>query len=112
MNAGSDTIAAIATAPGSGGVAVIRVSGPAARAIVERIFVRTGGGGIESVSELPTRLPMIHPTLIRMVTITDRARSLMNFISHKEYSTTLRLTRRHYASTKRRIVHPICAILT
>ena len=34
---GSDTIAAIATAPGRGGVAVIRVSGPDAFAVAERI---------------------------------------------------------------------------
>jgi tRNA modification GTPase len=34
----NDTIAARATAPGAGAVAVIRVSGPAARAVLERIF--------------------------------------------------------------------------
>jgi len=33
-----DTIAAIATPPGEGGVAIIRLSGPAALAIAERIF--------------------------------------------------------------------------
>ncbi|GAB4442136.1 MAG: tRNA uridine-5-carboxymethylaminomethyl(34) synthesis GTPase MnmE [Chloroflexi bacterium OHK40] len=33
-----DTIAAIATPPGEGGVGVVRVSGPAARAIAARIF--------------------------------------------------------------------------
>lgn len=40
MSAGSDTIAAIATAPGRGGVAVIRVSGPQAAAIGEALTGR------------------------------------------------------------------------
>ena len=34
----TDTIAAIATAPGSGGIGVVRVSGPAARAIAEGVL--------------------------------------------------------------------------
>ncbi len=34
-----DSIAAIATPPGAGGIGVIRISGPDARAILERIFV-------------------------------------------------------------------------
>ncbi len=46
MSGGEDTIAAIATAPGSGGVAIVRVSGPDAIAIVDRIFVRSGGRGV------------------------------------------------------------------
>lgn len=37
MDTSGETIAAIATAPGRGGVAVIRVSGPAARTIAERL---------------------------------------------------------------------------
>jgi tRNA modification GTPase len=41
-----DTIAAIATAPGSGGIAIVRVSGPDARTIVSAIFRRRGGDGI------------------------------------------------------------------
>jgi tRNA modification GTPase len=41
-----DTIAAIATAPGSGGVAIIRLSGAEARAITARVFRRRGGDGI------------------------------------------------------------------
>jgi tRNA modification GTPase len=40
-----DTIAAIATAPGSGGVAIIRVSGSEAHAIVGRVFRRRHGHG-------------------------------------------------------------------
>lgn len=47
MKAQAETIAAIATPPGSGGVAIVRVSGPAAIEIVNRIFVRRGGCGIE-----------------------------------------------------------------
>ena len=40
MNTATDTIAAVATAPGRGGVGIIRVSGPAAPAIAERILHR------------------------------------------------------------------------
>ena len=36
---GTDTIAAVATPPGRGGVGVIRVSGPQSRAVAERLFV-------------------------------------------------------------------------
>lgn len=36
----SDTIAAIATPPGTGGVAVIRISGPDAEAVLKRVFPR------------------------------------------------------------------------
>jgi len=41
-----DTIAALATAPGPGGIAIVRVSGSEARGIVERIFERHGGEGL------------------------------------------------------------------
>ena len=37
-----DTIAAIATAPGNGGIAIIRMSGPEASHILNRIFRQTG----------------------------------------------------------------------
>ncbi|MDQ1278418.1 MAG: tRNA modification GTPase, partial [Thermodesulfobacteriota bacterium] len=37
-----DTIAAIATAPGVGGIAVVRISGPQAEAIALRLFRRKG----------------------------------------------------------------------
>jgi tRNA modification GTPase len=37
-----DTIAAIATPPGEGGVAIVRISGADAEAIAERIFIRSG----------------------------------------------------------------------
>lgn len=46
MESHLDTIAAIATAPGSGGVAIVRVSGSDALAVVSRIFVRTRGRAI------------------------------------------------------------------
>lgn len=36
-----DTIAAIATAPGRGGIGIVRLSGPDSRAIAERVCVRT-----------------------------------------------------------------------
>lgn len=38
MNAENDTIAAIATAPGAAGIAIVRVSGPDALAIADRVF--------------------------------------------------------------------------
>ena len=34
----SDTIAAIATAPGVGGIGIIRISGPLAHAILSQLF--------------------------------------------------------------------------
>ena len=37
-----DTIAAIATAPGNGGIGIIRMSGPEAEAILEKVFVPAG----------------------------------------------------------------------
>lgn len=40
MMTGSDTIAAIATAMGTAGVSIIRISGPAARSILELVFHR------------------------------------------------------------------------
>ena len=38
MNYRQDTIAAIATAPGNGGIGIIRMSGPKAAEILSRIF--------------------------------------------------------------------------
>ena len=35
-----DTIAAIATAPGEGGIGIVRISGEASRVILEKIFSR------------------------------------------------------------------------
>jgi tRNA modification GTPase len=46
MSVKTDTIAAIATPPGAGGVAIIRLSGPDAIGIVNRVFVRRDGEGI------------------------------------------------------------------
>ena len=42
----SDTIAAIATPAGEGGIAVIRISGPEARSIAERVFRARSGKGV------------------------------------------------------------------
>lgn len=44
MNHHSDTIAAIATPPGHGGIAIVRVSGPGARMALERLFRPAGPG--------------------------------------------------------------------
>ncbi len=41
----TDTIAAIATAPGMGGIGIIRLSGPRAEAILRSVFQPAGGGG-------------------------------------------------------------------
>jgi len=42
MNQDNDTIAAIATAPGAGGISIVRVSGPAALPIADRLFRGNG----------------------------------------------------------------------
>ncbi len=51
MGVGNDTIAAIATAKGAGGVAVIRVSGPDAFAVAERVTGRKPSVGRISFDE-------------------------------------------------------------
>ena len=38
----NDTIAAIATAPGTGGISIIRISGPEAEKILRRVFIPAG----------------------------------------------------------------------
>jgi tRNA modification GTPase len=43
-----DTIAAIATPVGCGGIGIIRVSGPDASKIAERVFIKQGNGGLDS----------------------------------------------------------------
>jgi tRNA modification GTPase len=43
-----DTIAAIATPVGCGGIGIVRVSGPDASSIAERVFMKQGSGGLES----------------------------------------------------------------
>ena len=43
-----DTIAAIATPVGCGGIGIIRVSGSDALNIAERVFIKKGNGGLES----------------------------------------------------------------
>lgn len=44
----SDTIAAIATAAGSGGIGIVRVSGPDACEILQKLFSARAGGGFDS----------------------------------------------------------------
>ena len=49
-----DTICAVSTAPGAGGIAVIRISGPEAIAICNTIFVpRTAGKGHRRGADRP-----------------------------------------------------------
>ena len=60
------TIAAQATAPGSGAVAVIRLSGPEARAVLERVFLPLDRG----LSWPPRRLRrgrLVHPSSRRLL---------------------------------------------
>ena len=47
MNHSSDTIAAIATPPGHGGIAILRVSGPRARQVLERLFRHASAPGAD-----------------------------------------------------------------
>lgn len=44
---GSDTISAIATPPGAGGIAIVRLSGPGSRGILQRVFVPRSSGFTE-----------------------------------------------------------------
>ena len=41
----ADTIAAVATAPGLGGIGIVRISGPEAEDILRKVFVPASGGG-------------------------------------------------------------------
>ena len=50
----TDTIAAIATAPGEGGVAIVRLSGPEAEAILLRVFRPAGKTALPLTSHLLT----------------------------------------------------------
>ena len=43
-----DTIAAIATPPGQGGIGILRLSGPAAEAILTTVFQRAGMSAAEA----------------------------------------------------------------
>lgn len=43
-----DTIAAIATPVGCGGIGIVRVSGPQASAVADKVFRKQGNGGLES----------------------------------------------------------------
>jgi tRNA modification GTPase len=56
-----ETIAAIATPPGVGGVGIVRVSGPDAFAIGRRVFRPTSGRAVEPVSHLLTYGAVVDP---------------------------------------------------
>ena len=43
-----DTIAAIATPPGEGGIGIIRISGERAKEVMDRVFVPANGKPVES----------------------------------------------------------------
>jgi tRNA modification GTPase len=61
MKSRADTIAAIATPPGSGGVAIVRVSGAEAATIVGSIFQRRRGGGIDVPRKVYVGRLLDHP---------------------------------------------------
>jgi tRNA modification GTPase len=61
QHASGETIAAIATPPGLGGVGIVRVSGPDAFAIGRRLFRPTSGRAEEPVSHLLTYGSIIDP---------------------------------------------------
>lgn len=50
MRALDDTIAAVATAPGQGGIAIVRLSGPGAKAVAERLLLGRAGLPVELAS--------------------------------------------------------------
>lgn len=64
-HAETDTIAAVATPPGLGGIAVVRVSGPGALNAASRVF-RSPAGASADVAELPSHTVhygyVVHPT--------------------------------------------------
>ena len=47
---GNDTIAAIATPPGAGGIGIIRVSGPEAEALLTKVFIPSGSRNVPAES--------------------------------------------------------------
>ncbi len=51
-----ETVAAIATPPGQGAVALLRISGPNAFSVAERVFVSKNRSGGEAVRALPARV--------------------------------------------------------
>jgi tRNA modification GTPase len=55
-----DTIAAISTPVGEGGIGIVRMSGPQARSILERLFVPASGNGGGVASMEPRRLEYGH----------------------------------------------------
>lgn len=69
----ADTIAAISTPLGEGGIGIIRISGPDSRRIVERIFLRTNSGGLLShrfyygeIVDPDSRLPLDEGMMVFM----------------------------------------------
>lgn len=48
----TDTIAAVSTAPGIGGIGIIRISGPKALSVLDRIFYPSSG---HAISDIPSR---------------------------------------------------------
>lgn len=77
-----DTIAAIATAPGVGAVGIIRIAGPEAFAIAERIFAPSRAG---AVSQLPAGR-VVHGTIADNNETVDEA-LLLTFRAPHSYTT-------------------------
>ncbi len=79
--AGYSTIAAIATPPGKGGVAVIRISGPDAFGIADRMFLPASG---HRLSEAPPRLQIRGDILLNGEAIDDGLAT--RFVSPRSYT--------------------------
>ena len=56
MSALTSTVAAISTPPGKGGIGIVRLSGPEALAVADRVFRPVRGGGFSSMKGYTARL--------------------------------------------------------
>ena len=70
-----DTIAAIATAPGNGGIGIIRISGPEAEAVLERVFRPAGNSARISESHR-----MVYGKLVDGTETVDECMAVLMFI--------------------------------
>src|SRR5690625_4821157 len=76
-----DTIAAISTAPGTGAVGIVRISGPSSLEVADALFVPAGGAK-------PSGLPANRATFGRIVngaTLVDEA-IMLNFRAPRSYT--------------------------
>ncbi len=62
-----DTIAAVATAPGTAALGIVRISGPATATIVERVIRRPGGASATLGERASCRVEVVHPRSGRLL---------------------------------------------